>query len=228
MRELGAKKFKPKVPVAILAGIGAVLVISGLSVLVSSFRQQNQLPLTSPSPKADVSPSPSANLGPITNSLSKSPKVNGLGEDNSNLSPSPIVISTQTYRTLSLSELVNTIGANGEALAAAYSAYNTFLQTPNLEYMTPAQQQEIFMPLLTASIQKSVGDQALLQTQINSLNQQLYSNPPIQSQAYNQPSVAYQTCVNNKTASINNNPWLSESQRLGQIERAKQDCANQN
>ena len=140
--------------------------------------------------------------------------------------PTPIVIIIEntpiptkiTYRILSLSELANLNGANSEVLAAAYEAYNTFLQTPNLQDMDFNQQREIFNPIATAAIQKLVDKQkAEIEGKINALGQQ--------TQYYNQINERYEECLNQKIATINSNPYLSESSRLSQIERAKQECA---
>ena len=228
------KKFISSIPIEIVA-ILLIIAIPAIGVTVLSSKVSknftNYVSKASPSPLTAGSPSPSpiADLESISSSLSKNTSPSVLGEDNDNLDPSPVVVGNQTYRILSLSELVNTNGANTQALAAAYEAYNTFLQTPNLQFMTPAQQQQIFTPILTAAIQKSLDQQkAQLQQQIDTINQQLYSNPPTSSQYYSQSSQAYQSCLNNKVASINNNPYLSESIRLSRIEKAKQDCANQN
>ena len=230
------KKFISSIPIEIVA-ILLIIAIPAIGVTVLSNKISknftNYVSKASPSPSlAEIpSPSPIADLKSISNSLSKSPSVLGESTDNS----SPIVVGTQTYSTLSLSELVNMNGANNQAIAAVYDAYNTFLQTPNLQYMTPPQQQQIFTPILTAAIQKSLDLQkAKLQQQIDAMNQQLnaidqqqYSNPPSSTQYYNQPSGNYQNCLNDKVASINSNPFLSESIRLSRIEKAKQDCANQ-
>lgn len=139
----------------------------------------------------------------------------------------------QTYLILALSQLTNMNGANSQAVSAAYDAYNTFLQTPNLEYMTPAQQQNIFTPILTSVIQK-LANQRLdqLHQQENSLQQQLNSLPTVTPAQYYQPSQStqtssMQTCINNKIATINNNPFLNESQREAEVANAPQACANQ-
>lgn len=127
--------------------------------------------------------------------------------------------SPATYRILSLSELANMNGANSQTISDAYTAYNTFLQTSNLQYKTYEQQRELFTSLITVQIQKSLDQQkALLQQQIDAMSQQ--------TQNYNQIYEEYQECLNNKITVINSNPFLSESTRLSRIEKAKQDCAN--
>jgi len=142
--------------------------------------------------------------------------------------PTPTVAVIQTYSILSLSQLVNMNGANSQSVSAAYDAYNTFLRTPNLAYMTPAQQQALFAPILTAAVQNVVNQQkAQLQEQLNTVNQQYSSPTPTLTQNSNQTPNVLQTCINNKIATINSNPYLSESSREAEVANAPQACANQ-
>jgi len=122
-------------------------------------------------------------------------------------------------------------GAEPAAVAAAQVAYNQFLQTPNLPYMAPSQQQQVFTPLLNTAIQNSLNQQkeqlqnAIQQRQaeIDRLNQQAQ-----QTQNNNQSAQNIQTCYENKVTSINKNPYLSESNRQAQLAKAYQDCVSQN
>ena len=133
-----------------------------------------------------------------------------------------------TYRILTLPELVNMNGANSEGIIAAQSAYNIFLQTPNLIYLTPAEQINLFKPILEAEIQKGLDKRKQeLQNQIEWYEQNMPTSQPLQYYNNTPSNSAYQKCVDEKVASINNNPYLSESIRLSRIEKAKQDCANQ-
>lgn len=134
-----------------------------------------------------------------------------------------------TYRILTLTELVNMNGANSEAIIAAQSAYNIFLQTPNLIYLTPVEQINLFKPILEAEIKKSLDKRKQeLQSQIEWYEQNTPPSQPFQYYDNTPSNSAYQECVDEKVVVINNNPYLSESSRLAQIEKAKQDCANQN
>lgn len=172
-----------------------------------------------PSPSPEATPTPKTSTAPVVIYKEPSPVPTTTPAISAVNVVSPTPQSPTTYRTLTLPELVNMNGANNEAISAAYSAYNTFLQTPNLQYMDFSQQRAVFTPLLTAAIQKSLDQyKSQLQAEIDALDQQ--------TQEINQINAVYEECVNNKIATINNNPYLSESARLSQIEKAKQECAN--
>lgn len=227
------KKIISFIPIEIIAVL-LIIAVPAIGVTVLSNKVSKNLTnhvaqsLPNPSPTVSPSPSPNADLKSITGSLLKSPNPNVLGEDTTNINPSPVIVTQQTYRILSLSELANMNGVNAQLTAAMYDAYNTFLKTPNLQYLTPAQQQEIFNPIASAAVQRLVDQQkAQLQQQLSDINQELYSLPQPSSQSNNQSSTNYQTCLNNKITVINNNPYLSESSRQLQIAKAQQDCANQ-
>lgn len=134
----------------------------------------------------------------------------------------------QTYRTLTLAEL-GTLPTNNQPLMdTIQSAYNEFLRTPNLSYLTPQQQSQLFERMVTTYIQRLVDQQIDqqkmdLQEKIIQKQQELNQLNSIPIPSSNN---AYQTCLDNKIATINSNPYLSESSRLSQIERAKYDCAN--
>lgn len=171
----------------------------------------------SPSPSITPAPAPKVKTKlEITPALEPAP----VPEPVPALTPQPPQVqSPQIYRILTLSELVNMNGANSQLVSAAYEAYNQFIQIPNLQYKTPAQQQEIFVPLVTALIEKIVDQQKTeVQNKIDALNQEM--------QDYNNTVEKYNSCLNNKVSSINSNPYLSESIRLARIEKAKRDCAN--
>jgi len=113
-------------------------------------------------------------------------------------------------------------------MRAVQNAYSEFLQTPNLIHLTSQQQSQLYEGIAKRHIKILIDQQkAQLQQQLNDINQKLYSLPQPSSQSNSQSSANYQTCLNNKIATINNNPYISESTRLLQIEKAKQDCANQ-
>ena len=133
----------------------------------------------------------------------------------------------QTYRILSLSELVNLNGANSDALSSAYSAYNIFLQTSDLIYLSPTEQQQVFVPILEGEINKSLNQQKTqLQYQIDTMEQAINNlNNSQQSVNNTQVSEAYQSCVVSKIEVINNNPFLSESSRQAQVSSAYQECS---
>jgi len=142
----------------------------------------------------------------------------------------PIPTTTQTYSILSLAQLVNMNGASALSIAAAQSAYNLFLQTPKLQFMSPTQQQQIFAPLLNTAIQSSIKAQLQntlqqKQAELDTLNQQ--AQPTQASQNNSQSSQALQVCINNRIATINSNPFLSESSRQAQVANASQYCINQ-
>lgn len=146
--------------------------------------------------------------------------------------PTPTIMTIQTYSILSLVQLVNMNGATAPAILAAQSAYNIFLQTPNLQYMTPSQQQQLFTPLLTTALQNSINQQkAQLQSELQQEQTVIYQPTPQPTQSTqnnNQMSQAIQACVNNKTASINSNPYLSESSRQAELANVYQTCVSQN
>ena len=209
----------------------AVVAVTGvLHHPVFTPNQPGDTHIASSSATISESPSPSASATPKF-----VPQVKAKVETTTPVflpTPTPVVIPTaaptsmvQIYNILSLPELVNMNGANALSVGAAQSAYNTFLQTPNLQYMTPVQQHNLFGPMLDSAVKSAI---------LNSLNQQKDQLDKEIQQKLNQsnslpiPSSnnSYQTCLNNKVASINDNPFLSESSRLGQIERAKYDCAN--
>lgn len=135
-----------------------------------------------------------------------------------------------TYRTLALYEL-GTLPTNNQPLMdTIQSAYSEFLQTPNLSYLTPDQQRQLFERIATNYIKRLVDQQTIAaQQQLIQKQQELDQLNSIAMPTSNGNSTNnnYQTCLDNKVASINKNPYLSESSRLGQIERAKYDCASQ-
>ena len=114
-------------------------------------------------------------------------------------------------------------------MATIQDAYNNvFLQTPNLIYLTPEQQIQLFERIVTPYIQNlanQVVQQQLIEKQQELIRKQQELDQ-LNSISIPANNSAYQECLNKKVTSINSNPYLSESGRLSQIERAKYDCAN--
>lgn len=217
---------------------GLLTIFTVVTLPVASLFTANQKPTIIPTPTITISPIPSASPSPSPVTHRVTPTIQKEAEDINQLPSlvlptatpiqSPIV---QIYRILSLSELVNMNGAEAAAITAAQAAYNQFLQIANLQYMSPTQQQQIFTPLLTSAIQNSLNQQkeqllnAIQQRQmeIDRLNQQAQ-----QTQNNNQSAQNIQICFDNKATSINKNPYLSEGNRQAQLNKAYQDCVNQN
>lgn len=223
------RKIISSIPVEIVV-ILLIIAVPAIGVTVLSNKVSknftNQVAQSSPTPSPVESVSPSSES--ITSSLLKSPKTRVLGESTDNSNTSPIVTTPRTYRILSLQELGNMNGANSETIKAAQSAYNIFLQTPNLIFLSPDEQIRLFTTIVTAEIQKAIDEEKKqLQAELDWYNQQLYNMQQSSTPTQNYIQSNYQPCLDQKVASINNNPYLSESMRLSRIEKAKQDCANQ-
>lgn len=176
------------------------------------------------------SPSPSASptLAPSVTSKPKQPIF-----VQKEIEPIPTIIPSTiqknpiqyppTYRTLTLTELVNLNGANSTAITAAQNAYNIFVRTSNLIYMSPAEQSNLYKPILEAEINRLLDEEKKrLQSQSDWYDQQ--TSILQQQEQQNQANNAAQECLDNKLASINNNPYLSASSKQAQVNKAYQDC----
>lgn len=224
------KKIISSIPIEIVA----VLLIIAVPVLgVTVFSEKvsknftNRLAQSSPSPSLVENPSP----GTLS-----TPSPETLGLKLYSPLPSPTYTSgvntienPATYRILTLPELGNMNGANTELIIAVKSAYSIFLRTPNLIYLNPTEQINLFKSIAEAEIKKGLDEKKQeLQNQIEWYEQNMPTSQPLLYYNYTPSNSAYQKCVDEKVAVINNNPYLSESNRLAQVEKAKQDCANQN
>lgn len=227
------KKIISFLPIEIVA---ILLIISIPAVGITVFSNkvsksfENRTAQSSPTPSITESSSPStdAELDSTTNNLLKSPNAEVLGENATNFNPPPVTGTSPTNQILSLSELAILPTNNDPLMRAIQNAYSEFLQTPNLIYLTSQQQRQLYEQIAKRHIQNLVDQQkAQLQQQLNDVNQKLYSLPQPSSQPYIQDNTSYQTCLNSKSASIKNNPYLSQSAMQLQIEKAQQDCANQ-
>lgn len=224
----------------------AVTITSVFIVVTSTFTGQKTpvQPTPSPSPIVEqAEATPSASITPKTTSKPKVvsvPTATPIFTPTPTLTPSSnsvvefipqqtIPTSQPTYRILTLSELGTLPTNNPPLMATIQDAYNNvFLQTPNLVYLTPEQQIQLFLGIVTPYIQNlanQVAQQQLIDKQQELIQKQQELNQ-LNSIPIPSSNNAYQECLNKKITSINSNPYLSESGRLGQIERAKYDCAN--
>lgn len=222
------KKIISTIPIEVIA-ILLIIAVPAIGVTVLSNKVSKNF--TNNVAQSSSTPSPVENP-PLSTAPTSSPETLGLKL----YSPPPTytsevntIESPTTYRILTLPELGNMNGANSELIVAVQSAYSIFLRTPNLIYLNPSEQINLFKSIAEAEIKRGLDEKKQeLQNQIEWYEQNTPTYQPLQYYNNTPSNSEYQKCVDEKVAVINNNPYLSESNRLAQVEKAKQDCANQN
>lgn len=180
-------------------------------------------------------------IGKIEEDLSKSAKkdsvesisrVPNLPALTPTLTPQNKTQTPQTYPILSLNELATNYD---QIKQYAYAIYDEFIKTPNLQYLTPDQQKDLFQQKSELYF-KQLADQKLaaLKEELNRKNEELnrldaIPTPNSQLAVYvNQEVEAALANLKEEFNSVNSNPFISESTRKGSIDRAYQDWVGGN